>query len=116
VVECDLAKVEVAGSNPVSRSRFFQDAAKRRELRPARARPRPGFLPARPYFALSLRIQGRPIDGAKDPLPFSSANSSLRLVGAAGIEPATLGLEIRCSIRLSYAPLVTYGGFSFNCH
>ncbi len=28
-----------------------------------------------------------------------------RLVGAAGIEPATLGLEIRCSIRLSYAPL-----------
>src|SRR5580692_2280289 len=26
------------------------------------------------------------------------------LVGAAGIEPATLGLEIRCSIRLSYAP------------
>ena len=28
-----------------------------------------------------------------------------RLVGAAGIEPATVGLEIRCSIRLSYAPL-----------
>jgi (2Fe-2S) ferredoxin len=27
------------------------------------------------------------------------------LVGAAGIEPATTGLEIRCSIRLSYAPL-----------
>src|SRR5712692_9832792 len=27
-----------------------------------------------------------------------------RLVGAAGIEPATVGLEIRCSIRLSYAP------------
>ena len=27
------------------------------------------------------------------------------VVGAAGIEPATLGLEIRCSIRLSYAPL-----------
>ena len=26
------------------------------------------------------------------------------LVGAAGIEPATAGLEIRCSIRLSYAP------------
>ena len=26
------------------------------------------------------------------------------MVGAAGIEPATLGLEIRCSIRLSYAP------------
>jgi hypothetical protein len=28
------------------------------------------------------------------------------MVGAAGIEPATLGLEIRCSIRLSYAPTV----------
>jgi hypothetical protein len=28
------------------------------------------------------------------------------LVGAAGVEPATLGLEIRCSIRLSYAPVV----------
>jgi hypothetical protein len=26
------------------------------------------------------------------------------LVGAAGFEPATAGLEIRCSIRLSYAP------------
>jgi hypothetical protein len=26
------------------------------------------------------------------------------MVGAAGIEPATPGLEIRCSIRLSYAP------------
>jgi len=31
----------------------------------------------------------------------------LGLVGAAGIEPATLGLEIRCSIRLSYAPGIT---------
>ena len=26
VVECDLAKVEVAGSNPVSRSSFFEPA------------------------------------------------------------------------------------------
>ena len=26
------------------------------------------------------------------------------VVGPAGIEPATLGLEIRCSIRLSYGP------------
>jgi hypothetical protein len=38
-----------------------------------------------------------------------------RMVGAAGIEPATLGLEIRCSIRLSYAPsvvipLILHGG------
>src|SRR5579862_857501 len=29
------------------------------------------------------------------------------MVGAAGIEPATLGLEIRCSIRLSYAPILS---------
>src|SRR5947199_10828201 len=26
------------------------------------------------------------------------------MVGPAGLEPATLGLEIRCSIRLSYRP------------
>ena len=30
MVECDLAKVEVAGSNPVSRSRFFQTPAEMR--------------------------------------------------------------------------------------
>jgi hypothetical protein len=28
----------------------------------------------------------------------------LQMVGAAGLEPATVGLEIQCSIRLSYAP------------
>jgi hypothetical protein len=27
------------------------------------------------------------------------------MVGAAGLEPATLGLEGRCSIHLSYAPV-----------
>ena len=37
--------------------------------------------------------------------PGSSPRSEgLGMVGAAGIEPATVGLEIRCSIRLSYAP------------
>jgi hypothetical protein len=30
------------------------------------------------------------------------------VVGPAGLEPATLGLEIRCSIRLSYGPSTTY--------
>jgi hypothetical protein len=35
-----------------------------------------------------------------------SLKPSNRMVGAAGIEPATAGLEIRCSIRLSYAPSV----------
>jgi hypothetical protein len=34
------------------------------------------------------------------------------MVGAAGIEPATLGLEIRCSIRLSYAPALCSVQFS----
>jgi hypothetical protein len=29
---------------------------------------------------------------------------STKMVGPAGVEPATLGLEIRCSIRLSYGP------------
>jgi hypothetical protein len=37
VVECDLAKVEVAGSNPVSRSRF---------LLPAGSFPPDGLFPA----------------------------------------------------------------------
>jgi hypothetical protein len=35
----------------------------------------------------------------------TSEKSGWAMVGAAGIEPATLGLEIRCSIRLSYAPI-----------
>ena len=34
-----------------------------------------------------------------------SSTAAVDVVGAAGIEPATVGLEIRCSIRLSYAPL-----------
>ena len=36
-----------------------------------------------------------------------------KVVGAAGIEPATAGLEIRCSIRLSYAPSITYKRSAF---
>jgi hypothetical protein len=34
------------------------------------------------------------------------------LVGPAGIEPATLGLEIRCSIRLSYGPSLMFHEFT----
>ena len=37
------------------------------------------------------------------------------MVGAAGIEPATLGLEIRCSIRLSYAPALINTGEEAHC-
>src|SRR5213595_273468 len=37
------------------------------------------------------------------------------MVGTAGIEPATLGLEIRCSIRLSYVPSI-YAYMHFNLH
>jgi hypothetical protein len=36
--------------------------------------------------------------------PARSPGREAEVVGAAGIEPATLGLEIRCSILLSYAP------------
>src|SRR5581483_8880677 len=36
-------------------------------------------------------------------------STALLMVGAAGLEPATLGLEIRCSIRLSYAPASNEG-------
>lgn len=32
-----------------------------------------------------------------------------KMVGAAGLEPATLCLEGKCSIRLSYAPIVAPG-------
>ncbi len=38
---------------------------------------------------------------ATDHRPLTTAS----MVGAAGIEPATTGLENRCSIQLSYAPL-----------
>ena len=38
VVECDLAKVEVAGSNPVSRSIFIRGASPRRAPLHARSR------------------------------------------------------------------------------
>jgi hypothetical protein len=63
--------------------------------------------------ALSRRERGAAGAGAccrnpersEGPLPPGSPTLwLLRMVGAAGIEPATLGLEIRCSIRLSYAP------------
>jgi hypothetical protein len=30
------------------------------------------------------------------------------MAGVEGLEPPTLGLEIRCSIRLSYTPVRTY--------
>ena len=29
-----------------------------------------------------------------------------KLAGVEGLEPPTLGLEIRCSIRLSYTPVI----------
>ena len=36
----------------------------------------------------------------------NSAGTRAEVVGAAGLEPATLGLEGRCSIQLSYAPAI----------
>ncbi len=38
--------------------------------------------------------------------PLNGGDFATQVVGAAGIEPATLGLEIQCSIRLSYAPIL----------
>ena len=38
MVECDLAKVEVAGSNPVSRSNFFLPSHDAQAVRPAHSR------------------------------------------------------------------------------
>ena len=52
------------------------------------------LYPSWPKFAVNLHWLGERL-------------AEERLVGAAGIEPATLGLEIRCSIRLSYAPTMT---------
>jgi hypothetical protein len=70
----------------------------------------------------SVRVIGRPFE---QPSPEVCSPLTLRsdrrggngtnggvlwhnLVGPAGVEPATLGLEIRCSIRLSYGPVVQY--------
>src|SRR5580698_4280746 len=41
--------------------------------------------------------------------PSTLVRETRSMVGAAGLEPATAGLEIRCSIRLSYAPATTEG-------
>ena|SRR5581483_485754 len=50
-------------------------------------------------------IRTRPASKRQDaPLKTCRKGELVRMVGAAGVEPATLGLEIRCSIRLSYAP------------
>ena len=44
---------------------------------------------------------------------FRAHDVFLRMVGEAGIEPTTPGLEGRCSIQLSYSPKdsTTYGNF-----
>ena len=47
------------------------------------------------YPASHLRL------APSDPLRWFS---SLKLVGQEGLEPPTTGLEIRCSIQLSYCP------------
>ena len=50
-------------------------------------------------------MTGSNIAGRKRNIQHAGRSCKARnLVGAAGFEPATAGLEIRCSIRLSYAP------------
>jgi hypothetical protein len=54
---------------------------------------RAGFEPAKPKL--------RP-----KPNGFNTHPSLYYMVGAAGVEPATLRLEGGCSIQLSYAPII----------
>jgi hypothetical protein len=74
VVECDLAKVEVAGSNPVSRSRFRAPFLKAFLLYPH----------LYPQSLLSETCaQGSP------PVPFSPSGEGARTAGASlGVRPA----------------------------
>ena len=60
-----------------------------------------------------LELAGQ-VNGADTQLPdralqlwelrFPGSNATGKVVGVEGLEPPTLGLEIRCSIRLSYTP------------
>jgi hypothetical protein len=50
-------------------------------------------------------VEERPFRAALGAPNICQALAPVEMVGAAGIEPATAGLEIRCSIRLSYAPI-----------
>ncbi len=54
--------------------------------------------------ALSGRERVAAGDERESAAEILSVAKDLEVVGAAGIEPATLGLEIPCSIHLSYAP------------
>ena len=56
----------------------------------------------RSTFALLKRLSASHLRFApSNPLRWFS---SLQLVGQEGLEPPTTGLEIRCSIQLSYCP------------
>src|SRR6202789_1200608 len=50
--------------------------------------------------------------GARRRNPERSRRTMQRMVGEAGIEPTTTGLEGRCSIRLSYSPTIFIVAFS----
>ncbi len=45
--------------------------------------------------------------GRLNSMPPKSQKLMEELAGVEGLEPPTLGLEIRCSIRLSYTPALT---------
>src|ERR1700683_4584747 len=85
----------------------------------SRATP-PGRTSPRTLQAVSIARQKSQASPGHPPRHSAVWRIAKKLVGAAGFEPATAGLEIRCSIRLSYAPSTTYalrlGQFALNLH
>ncbi len=57
-------------------------------------------------YKLSYRVPAANSNAMRRDDASNGAGRLYEMVGAAGFEPATAGLEIRCSIRLSYAPRV----------
>ena len=95
VVECDLAKVEVAGSNPVSRSNFDSGASRRAVVLYGRRRTRQARSVTRGPYARSTPRALQ--DGAPSMLPamnwLSAALIALSLAAQAPVErPRLLGI------------------------
>ncbi len=61
-----------------------------------------------------MRHRERSTSVAANVVAIKRANCLILMVGAAGLEPATLCLEGRCSIQLSYAPTMLTSLFSIS--